>query len=153
MGKIQSFLSRRGVLVALGGVAAAAAAIVTRPIQMIIGGTARDVVRSQPIFSRLLLSLADAGYNEWYDQVGTMFTVGGGATMKLVAVNAMYARGLRPANLNRSVAFVASFDVQNRGTMAGDLIYTASNPYYGPFRIFLQAPDPRQPQRMTAVFN
>jgi hypothetical protein len=149
-----SFLGRRKLLIGLGGVAAAAVALMASPFRAVLAMTARDLVRSQPTLRRLLLSLADGGYDEWLDQVGSTFSVGGGTSLKLVAVSAFASVGQRPMSLSRDRAFVAKFDVQNRGTMAGDLIYTTSHPRYGAFRIFLSASsDPNLPHRMTALFN
>jgi hypothetical protein len=154
MEKTGSFLSRRKLLIGLGGVSAGAVALMASPLRSVIRMVTRDLVRNQPTLRRLLLSLADAGYDEWLDQVGTVFTAAGGAGLKLVAVTALDSAGTRPMRLARNRAFVAKFDVQNRGTMAGDLIYTASHPLYGPFRIFLSASsDPNLPHRMTALFN
>jgi hypothetical protein len=149
-----SFLSRRKLLIGASGATVAAAALVSVPFRAVIGNGARDLVRNQPALRRLLLSLGDAGYAEWADQVGSLFSVGGGTALKLVAVTAMASGGQRPSNLGRGSAFLAKFDVQNGATMAGDLIYTANHPSYGPFRIFLSASaDPRLPHRMTALFN
>ena len=154
MGLMESFLARRTLLVGVGGALTAGAAIVVSPIRAVIAMTARDMVRSQPSLRRMLLSLADAGYDEWLDQVGSIFSVGGGTSLKLVAVTAFNTLGARPMRLGRSSAFTAKFDVQNGGTMASDLIYTANHPQYGPFQIFLSAStDPRLPNRMTALFN
>jgi len=149
-----SFLSRRKLLVALGGIAAASVALLASPFRAAITKTSRDLLRTQPVLSRGLVSLANAGSSEWLDQVGSIFSVGGGATLKLVAVSTFAAVGQRPARLGRNQAFLAKFDVQNRGSLPGDLIYTASHPRYGAFQIFLQASnDPSLPQRMTALFN
>jgi hypothetical protein len=127
-------------------------AFVAKPLRTVIVTKSRELVRSQPVLTRLMLSLGDAGYNEWLDQVGSLFSVGG-SSLKLVAVTALNSNGPRPDGL-RDRAFVAKFDVQGRGTMAGDLIYAASTPNYGAFQIFLSASsDPNLPQRMTAVFN
>ena len=154
MGKIEAFLSRRGMFVALGGFAAAAIAVVSRPLQNLVTQATRNLVSSQPTLRRMFLSLADGSYQEWADQVGTIFSVGGGAMMKLVAVEPFYRAGVRPANVTRSLAFMAKFDLLNHVTLPGDLIYLATNPSYGTFRIFLSASsDPRQPQRMNALFN
>lgn len=153
MEQTRSFLSRRKLLIGLSGAVAAAAALVAAPFRTAIVTTARDLVRNQPALHRLVFSLADAGDEEWLDQVGTIFTVGGGTSLKLVAVTPMTSVGRRPAGL-RDRAFLAQFDVQNRGTMAGDLIYIASHPSYGAFRIFLSASSaPNLPYRMTALFN
>jgi hypothetical protein len=149
-----SFLSRRKLLVGLGGVAAGAVALMAAPFRAVIAVSTRQLVSSQPALRRLLLSLADAGYDEWLDQVGSVFVLGGGTSMKLVAVTAFDAVGARPASLGRDRAFIAKFDVQNGGTMAGDLIYTATNARYGAFQIFLSGSnDPNMQHRMTAVFN
>jgi hypothetical protein len=153
MEQTRSFLSRRKLLIGLSGAVAAAAALVAAPFRAAIVTSARDLARNQPVLGRLVFSLADAGYEEWLDQVGTIFAVGGGTSLKLVGVTAMTSVGQRPADL-RDRAFLAKFDVQNRGTMAGDLIYTASHPSYGAFSIFLSASSDRTlPSRMTALFN
>jgi hypothetical protein len=150
-----SFLSRRKLLAGLGGVAVGAAAVMAASLRTIITIASRDLVQSQPAPRRLILfSLAAAGYNEWLDQVGSVFTVGGGTSMKLVAVTAFNTVGARPAGLGRDRAFIAKFDVQNGGTMAGDLIYTTMTPRFGAFPIFLTGSnDPTLRHRMTAVFN
>ena len=154
MGLIGLSLSRRAALAGLGGVVAATAAIVVSPLRTVVAMTARDMVRQQPTLRRMLLSLADAGYEEWLDQVGSVFSIGGGASLKLVAVTAFNDLGTRPMRLGRDHAFLAKFDVLGGGSMAGDLIYTASHPLYGALRIFLSAStDPRLPNRMTALFN
>jgi hypothetical protein len=154
MEQTRSFLSRRKLLIAVGGVATLAVAFMASPFRSTIGATARNLVRQQPTLRRMMLSLGDAGYGEWTDQVGSTFLVGGGTNLKLVAVSALASGGARPANLGRDSAFIAKFDVQNGGTMAGDLIYTALHPQYGAFQLFLSgSSDPSLPHRMTAIFN
>jgi hypothetical protein len=154
MEKTKFFLSRRGLMTAVGGAAAAGAALLAAPHRAAIARRVTNLVRGQPIFSSFFLSLADASVEQWSEQIGSIFSVGGGATLKLVGVTALSSPGPRPAQVSRSRAFLAKFDVQNGGTMAGDLIYTASHSSYGAFRIFLSAsPDPLLPHRMTALFN
>jgi len=154
MERTGAFLSRRRLLIGLGGAATAAAAIVSKPLRTLVLTRSRELVRAQPVLSRLLISLADADFLEWRDQIGTNFAVGGGANMKLVSLIGLAVPGPRPPDLGRSQAFMALFDVQNGGTLAGDLIYTVSPLRYGPFQIFLSAStDPNLPHRMTAVFN
>ena len=153
MEQTKSFLARRRLLIGLGGATAAAVALMASPFRSVIATASRQFVRSQ-VARRLLLSLANAGYDDWHDQIGTIFTVGGGSSLKLIDVSALISAGPRPAGVTRPFAFEAKFDVQNRGTMAGDLIYTAIHPSYGAFMIFLSASsDPNLPHRMTAVFN
>jgi hypothetical protein len=147
------FLSRRKLLVGLGAVATTAAALIT-PLRTAVETTARNLVRNQPAMRRMLLSLADAGYDEWVDQIGSIFTLAGGTSLKLIAVSPLNSAGTRPAGVGRASAFVAKFDVQNGGSLPGDLIYAASHPSYGAFRIFMSTPtDPKLRHRMTAVFN
>jgi len=154
MERTGAFLSRRRLLLGLGAMATAAAAIVSKPLRTLVLTRSRELVRAQPVLSRLLISLADADFLEWRDQIGTNFAVGGGANMKLVSLIGLAVPGPRPPDLGRSQAFMALFDVQNGGTLAGDLIYTVSPLRYGPFQIFLSAStDPNLPHRMTAVFN
>jgi hypothetical protein len=153
MENTKSLLARRKLLIGLGGAAVAAVALMARPFRTLIATASRQLVRSD-VQRRLLLSLANAGFDAWHDQIGTTFTVGGGSGLKLVDVSAIDSAGPRPLRLTREGAFLAKFDVQNGGTMAGDLIYTAMHPRYGAFMIFLSASsDPNLPHRMTALFN
>ena len=146
-------LSRRGMLVALGGAVVAAGAFAASPFRAVLSRQIRELVvdRRSP---RRSLALASASYEEWMGQVGSVFAVGGGASMRLAGVRAFPSEGARPLGLARESAFVAFFDPIGRQTMAGDLIYTASHARYGALPIFLSASvDPRMPARMVAVFN
>jgi hypothetical protein len=154
MDKAGSFLSRRKLLVGAGGVAAVAIAVKESPFGAVVDRTARDIARREPLLRGSMLSLAQAGYEEWTDQVGSIFNVGGGDSLKLVGVAPFESTGARPVGLARDRAFLAKFDVQNGGSMAGDLIYTVVHPQYGAMQVFLSASsDPRLPNRMNAVFN
>lgn len=154
MDKAKRFLSRRKLLFALGGAATVAGAAMIKPFRAVLARNAREVLARQPTLRRMLLSLANASYEEWMDLVGATFAVGGGTSLRLVGVEPFAARGTRPIALARGSAFVAHFDAPNGQTMAGDLIYLATHPQYGPLQIFLSAStDPRMPRRMTAVFN
>jgi len=124
------------------------------PFRAVFVRNARELARRQPVLRRMLLSLANAGYDEWMDQVGSVFSLGGGTSMRLAGVEPFAASGTRPIILPRDRAFMAVFEVLNGGSMAGDLIYTANHPQYGAFPVFLSASsDPRRPSRMIAVFN
>ena len=112
-------------------------------------------MRSQPVLAAVL-SLADAGYDEWLDQVGSTFSVGGSTAMKLVAVTALNlrtARGRTASPRQRLRRHVRS--VQAARTMAGDLIYTAIHSDL--WRVARSSCRRRAirdpPQRMIAVFN
>ena len=154
MDKAKFFLSRRGLIAALGGVATAGVLLAATRFRAVIAVTVNNALRSQPLARPITYSLANGTAEQWLEQVGSTFTVGGGTSLKLIGISALSSPGPRPAQVSRSRAFIAKFDVQNGGTMAGDLIYTASHPRYGAFRIFLSAsPDPQLPHRMTALFN
>ena len=148
-----SRVSRRNIVLALGGAVAVAGALVAAPFKNVIARRSRNLVVSHS-WGRRLVSLGDAGVDEWSQQVGSVFTVAGGTTMRLAGVRAMPATGRRPSNLGRDTAFVAVFDPLGGATMAGDLTYGASHPEYGALMMFLTASsDPRTPARMFAVFN
>ena len=144
-----SLLSRRLIL-GMGGAAVTTAAVVVSPLRRVLALTAPDLARTATNPLRVT-PLADAGFDDWLDQVGSIFNAGGGTVLKLVAVDPMQSQGQRPLRLGRDSAFLAKFDVQNGGTMAGDLIYTVSHPR-GAFQIFLSA-STNLPSRMTALFN
>jgi hypothetical protein len=146
-----SHLSRRNVLVVLGGGALAVGAVLAAPYRDALIGRSRSLVRTVPLLRRLL-TLANAGYQEWLEQVGSTFTVAGGNPVQLLGVEPLNSGGRRPSGL-RDRAFLLNFGVLNRGTMAGDLIYTIGHADYGTLRIFLSASGPGTPNRMLAVFN
>lgn len=153
MEKVDRFLSRRNMLLAIGGGVAVTGALVAAPLRRAVTQSARRLIVSQP-WARRILSLADASYEEWAEQVGSTFAAGGGYGMRLVGVRPLASTGQRPAGLSRQRAFLAVFDATGGSTMAGDLIYTVNHPQYGPLQIFLSASaEPRSPGRMHAVFN
>jgi len=151
MEKTRGTFSRRNMLILAGTAVAALGAVIAAPYRAVIGRRASSLVRAEPI-GRRSASLASAGYEEWAEQVGATFLVGGAQGMSLAGVRPLASSGTRPAGM-RDRAFVALFDVAG-GTMAGDLIYTVSHQNSGPFQVFLSAAsDPRTPGRMLAVFN
>ena len=152
MKQTKAFLSRRNFIVALGGAVAACAVVFAKPLKSIVATASRELARAAPV--RILPSLANADFADWADQVGVLFAAGGGTSLKLISVTAMPAAGSRPPQLTRAQAFYLKFDVQNRGTMAGELIYTLVHPRRGAFPIFLSAStEPTLPYRMSALFN
>jgi len=153
MDKVESKISRRNMLLATGGAAAAVGALAAVPFRGEITQSVRDLAGTVPQL-RGMLSLANASYEEWLDQVGATFAIGGGTTMQLSGVKALASSGVRPASVTRQRAFVAFFDPVGRATLAPDLIYTATHPHYGPLQLFIEAaPAARLPARMMAVFN
>lgn len=141
------------MMLVTGGAVAGAGALIAAPFRAEIAATARQVLTSVPL-GRGLLSLADAGYDEWAAQVGSVFALGGGTRITLAGVRPLPSSGTRPAGLRRDRAFVAVFDSPRGQSLAGDLIYTANHPEYGPLPLFLSpTSDARTPGRMLAVFN
>lgn len=152
MSKAIAKLSRRNVVVG-GATAATVGAIALSPLGVPITREARELIATQP-WARGMLSLSSAGYDQWLAQVGSVFALGGGTTMRLAGVRPMASEGARPMGVARRSAFVAMFDMLGGQTVAGDLIYTVSHSQYGPLQIFLSAStDPRTPGRVLAVFN
>jgi hypothetical protein len=150
--KETSGLSRRNMVLALGGTVAVAGALIAAPLKNELTQPTLGPTPSDPWGRRA--SLANAGYDLWSQQVGTVFTVAGGAAMRLAGVRAMPAEGTRPPELGRDSAFVAVFDPLNGATIAGNLTYGASHPVYGALMMFLtESSDPRTASRMFAVFN
>ena len=142
-------LSRRRMVVALGGAVVAVGALLAAPVRSLLtqgGGGSGSV--SAP---RTTINLATAGYDQWLAQVGTKFS-SGGYSLKLSGISALNSTGARPAGL-RDRAFALNFDISAGQTMAGDLIYTISHPQYGPLQLFLSATGPQTPSRMLAVLN
>lgn len=152
MDKTDGALSRRKMMLITGGAIAGAGALIAAPFSEEIAATARQVLTSTPL-GRGFVSLADAGYDEWAAQVGSVFTLGDGTHLTLAGVRAFPSAGARP-RLGRDRAFVALFDAGRGQGAAADLIHRASHAEYGPLPLFLSAAgDPRTPGRMLAVFN
>jgi len=143
-------LTRRHTLVALGGAAVTAGAVLAASRTTLLsqgsGGSSTSTSAA-----RTTVNLATANYDTWLAQVGTKFS-GGIYSLKLSGVAPLLSTGVRPAGL-RDRAFALNFDVAGGQTMAGELIYTISHPQYGPLQIFLSAAGPTMPARMIAVFN
>jgi uncharacterized protein DUF6916 len=143
-------LSRRRMVVALGGAAVGVGALLAAPLRSLITTKARELANAVPLLRRTV-NLATAGYDDWLAQVGSTFA-GGVYSLRLAGVAPLNSAGARPAGL-RARAFALNFDLAGGRTMAGDLIYTISHPQYGPLQIFLSATGPQTPARMLAVFN
>lgn len=153
MEKTESALTRRRMMLITGGAIAGASALIAAPFREEIAATARQVLTSTSL-GRGLVSLANAGYEEWAAQVGSVFTLNGGTRLTLAGVRPLPSAGTRPAGLGRNRAFVAVFDPGRGQSAVPDLIYAASHPEYGPLPLFLSATsDPGAPRRMLAVFN
>jgi hypothetical protein len=153
MDKTESALTRRRMMLITGGAIAGASALIAAPFREEIAATARQVLTSTPL-GRGFVSLANAGYEEWERQVGSVFTLGDGTRLTLAGVRAFPSPGARPAGLGRDRAFVALFDPGRGQSAATDLIHNATHPEYGPLPLFLSAAsDARTPRRILAVFN
>jgi len=152
MEKTQGALTRRKMMLITGGAVAGAGALIAAPFRAEIAATVRQVLISTPL-GRAFVSLANAGYEEWAAQVGSIFTLGDGTRLTLAGVRAFPSTGVRPRGV-RDRAFVALFDTRSGRGVAPDLIQTANHAQYGPLPLFLSAAgDARTPGRMLAVFN
>jgi hypothetical protein len=145
MAGILEQLSRRNMLVGLGGATAAGAAVAVQ------GGTAS--------FAQALGltgaggstgDLKNAGYDGWAAQIGSNFSVDTGNVLKLVDVHKSAPQGTRPRSL-RPDSFIASFDISRGGELAEGL-YRVAHSQGGTFDIFLTK-GASNSLRMLAVFN
>jgi len=151
MSKSDSGVSRRNALLVGGGAVAAVGALAAGPMRSQVAEGVKALTGDRT--GAPTVNLATGSYEDWLAQVGKTFALGGGSGMRLAGVRALASSGPRPNGL-RARAFVALFDPLSGGTMAGDLIYTASNRETGALQLFLStSTDPRSPARMLAVFN
>ena len=140
-------LSRRNMLLGLGG-ATAAAGVVT----VGTGGAAPFAEILKPAAGgRSDAALHAASYADWRTQVGTNFTAHSGQVLKLVDVQGFPNKGPRPGNL-REQAFVTRFDI-GVGEALAEGLYTVAHPTGGTFDMFLSKGSPDKPLRMLAIFN
>lgn len=145
MGEEAFSVSRRAVITTLcvSGLVAAC----SRPTQTV----EREKAQAAAVKAQ---ALAHGSMGDWQQMVGSVFQATGGYALGLVGVRPLQSEGARPANVSRSSAFLAVFDVLGGQTMAGDLIYSMSTSRLGPLDVFLTAaPTPEFPSRMHAVFN
>ena len=153
MDKVETTLSRRKLLLVIGGATAAAGAVIAAPYRGVFARRVEQFLRRRPL-ARTMRSLAYGSYEDWLLQVGSDFAIAGAGTMRLIGVQAFASGGRRPPELRRSSAFVAFFDPLGGRTLAGELIYTLRHPQHGPLQLFLSASaDPQTPARMFAVLN
>lgn len=153
MGKAKdNKLNRRKMMLVAGGAVAGASALIAAPYRTKIKRVARRVMVNTGV-GRGLLSLGNASYDEWLNEVGATFSLGGGTNMRLVGVRALPTSGAKPDGV-RTQGFAAFFDPTGSQSIAPDLIYTAFHSSYGATLLFLAGTrDPQAPQRMVAVFN
>lgn len=144
MAEILSLFSRRNMLTGLAGGAAATAALIGTT-----GGAFARVLKPSNA-ARRNVALGAAGYDAWSAQVGSKFMASSGQVLKLVDVESLPAKGVKPRNV-RDQAFVARFEVSTGGTLPEQL-YRVAHPEGGTFEMFLTRTGPDQPQRMLAVF-
>ena len=98
-------------------------------------------------------ALAHGEMDRWSGYVGTRFEASG-FQLRLSGVRPLASEGARPANVSRSSAFLAVFDVDGGRPMPGNLIHALRAQGVGPLDVFLaDAATPEFPGRMHAVFN
>ncbi len=144
-------MNRRKMMLVAGGAVACAGALVAAPFRGPIKSVARRVLAGTGP-GQGMLSLADGTYDEWLNQVGATFSLGGRTSLKLVGVRALTSSGA-PSGV-RAQAFAAFFDPPAGQSVAPDLIYSAVHPTYGPLPLYLaNAGRPNSPRRMVAIFS
>ena len=153
MGKTSEMrFTRRKAMLVGGAAVAGASALVAAPYRRNIKQVARRVLASN-VVGRSLISLADASYDEWLNEVGATFTLGYNTNMVLAGVRPLPTIGARPDSV-RQQGFAAFFDPAGGQTVAPDLIYTVYHSSYGAMLLYLGGTNnPATPRRMVAVFN
>jgi len=152
MDKAASALSRRNLVLGLAGGTALAGLVALQPAAGPLSRQARRFAASNR-WTRRFVSLAGADMSEWAGQVGSVFQVAGGWSLRLAGVRPLVSAGERPDGL-RDRAFVAVFDLLGGMDMPAELIHTAAHPDYGAFELFLSAAgEAGATRRMHAVFN
>ena len=153
MGKTQEKkLNRRNMMLVTGAAVAGAGALIAAPNRTRIKRVARRIMVNTGV-GRGFLSLGNATYEEWLNEVGATFSLGGSTNMRLVGVRALPTSGAKPDGV-RTQGFAAFFDPAGSQSIAPDLIYTVFHSSYGATLLFLAGTgDPQAPRRMVAVFN
>lgn len=107
---------------------------------------------------RAFLSLQGAGLAEWRSVVGETFSLvspGGSRALRVVAVKAFPASGLRPRSLGRSEAFSVLFEAAGGPPLPdGDRLYQLAHRSLPSLPILMGSPTSvGRKARLIAVFN
>jgi hypothetical protein len=150
----REFLTRRNLLLGLG-LAGAGAAVSAAPFRM--SWSPAGSKRTGSWWDRTFVSLRHGGIHDWSSVVGESFMVAGAgapAMLKLVAVNAMPAKGRRPSGLGRDQAFAAVFEAVGQSAPSGDRICTITHRSQAAFDIFFGKPlASGSKTQLIAIFN
>jgi hypothetical protein len=133
-----SKVSRRHILLGLGGAA--------------VAGTANVGLLAQSLSAVGTGTLGTAGHADWLAQVGSNFTAASGQVLKLTSVQAYGGAGSRPAAV-RPTGFAARFDIIRGGALPEGRHLVAHAQRGGTFEIFLTKAGPSTPLGMRADFN
>jgi hypothetical protein len=151
MAIIESLLSRRSLIVGIGGTAAAGALAVSTAGQKQVQAFKQLLWKNRP--GRHNVRLSTANVDDWAVQVGTKFRSSTGHTLKLADVRQFDHQGKRPSGL-RDRPFVAGFEViEGAGPMPDQLLLRVDHREGGTFDLFLTAAAPDKPLRRIAVFG
>jgi len=148
---IESLLSRRNVIVGVGGTVAVGAFAVSDAGQEQVQAFKQQLWKNRP--GRRNVRLSSASVDDWAIQVGSKFQTSTGHTLKLADVRQFDHQGKRPAGL-RDRPFVAGFEVvSGKGTLPDQLLLRINHSEGGTFDLFLTAAAPDKPNRRIAVFG
>jgi len=148
---IESLLSRRNVIVGVGGTVAVGAFAVSDAGQKQVQAFKQQLWKNRP--GRRNVRLSSASVDDWAIQVGSKFQTSTGHTLKLADVRQFDHQGKRPAGL-RDRPFVAGFEVvSGKGTLPDQLLLRINHSEGGTFDLFLTAAAPDKPNRRIAVFG
>jgi hypothetical protein len=148
---IESLLSRRNVIVGVGGTVAVGALAVSDAGQKQVQAFKQQLWKNRP--GRHNVRLSTASVDDWAVQVGSKFQTSTGHTLKLVDVRQFDHQGKRPAGL-RDRPFVAGFEVvSGKSTLPDQLLLRINHSEGGTFDLFLTAAAPDKPKRRIAVFG
>lgn len=136
--EVLSKVSRRRILLGLGGAA--------------VASTANAGLLAQSLRTAGAGTLGTAGYADWLAQVGSNFTAASGQVLKLTSVQAYGGAGSRPAAV-RPTGFAALFDIVRGGALPEGRHLVAHAQKGGTFEIFLTKVGASKPLGMRADFN
>ena len=148
---IESLLSRRNVIVGVGGTVAVGALAVSDAGQKQVQAFKQQLWKNRP--GRHNVRLSSASVDDWAIQVGSKFQTSTGHTLKLADVVQFDHQNKRPAGL-RDRPFAAGFEiVAGNGPMPDQATLKVAHREGGTFDIFITAGSPDKPKRRIAVFG
>ncbi|NBB24502.1 hypothetical protein GVM20_05145 [Porphyrobacter sp. SLTP] len=144
-------VSRRTIVVGLGGAAVATGSVTTSIFSFLSVGDIRNKL-NPTVRGRRNVALGRALFEDWSIQKGSFFTLDSGQVVELVDVKLFPNKEGRTSDL-RPAAFVTTFEVRRGAPLAEERIYALAHSEGGEFPLLLNIDKGGAGKRISAVLG